>query len=567
MGQDQSKQEIILKKEEQIKLDEQFFRSIYTIPISIIEKPKNDEATCDNVLLKLKDVKNTKILKNETGSKTAQMFTKFDNQNSFVKMFAKIENQNGLFVESLFYNTIIQTLLIESTPFLVAGYKFLECSDLASLKEKLNYIEESLPKSQKKFFSDRVDLWFEKFNKNNSLITDDKKIFINITQAITNSKSLISWIFENLILSDSNSRKIFLKKDQVSQQEIDIYKNEWYNSSENSLNNFTCILFQIIYTLWCFDLIGIRHNDIHLYNFLIEKLDSPKEFYFDVTDPKSSSSNKEIIKMKTNFKIYFFDWDHGAITQERGINKIITNSVLQDYEINKVGICPRYGCNEYNQGFDIAFFLCQISSALGLVYLKNKEFQSLFEPKVLKSLLLTKSKNSNSENIYFELEDSIFNLIQKIASHIKILDENDQIKASYDFDKEKIKNIAYIRYQEQFVASDEEIDEQEGLDLDTGTLYDKKTCYPIPLETSSTVVFDGVTYQKHKEANVKADFKSMINSILELNSASFSKLSQFEFKNIEKLWKLPDQSTIDAINSQLDAASQTKKYSHAFKQF
>ena len=70
-----------------------------------------------------------------------------------------------------------------------------------------------------------------------------------------------------------------------------------------------CIMAQIMYTLLCFERIGLTHNDLHQGNILVTTLDKPVNFYYKVGD-------KNIV-MKTNKKVTIIDFDLASIYHDQ----------------------------------------------------------------------------------------------------------------------------------------------------------------------------------------------------------------------------------------------------------
>jgi hypothetical protein len=69
-----------------------------------------------------------------------------------------------------------------------------------------------------------------------------------------------------------------------------------------------CIMAQILYTLLCFERVGLTHNDLHS-NIMITTLDKPIDFYYKV-------GNRNIV-MKTNKKITIIDFDLSSIYHDK----------------------------------------------------------------------------------------------------------------------------------------------------------------------------------------------------------------------------------------------------------
>jgi len=111
------------------------------------------------------------------------------------------------------------------------------------------------------------------------------------------------------------------------------------------------VVFQILYTLTCFYNFGLKHNDLHFFNILIEELEEPKTLYF-----KFHPNNKYVIKLHTKFIPKIFDFDRSSIIGF-GVSRNLT--LDRDY-------CIPYGeCNNNdNLKYDIYEFLILLENRL-----------------------------------------------------------------------------------------------------------------------------------------------------------------------------------------------------------
>lgn len=97
------------------------------------------------------------------------------------------------------------------------------------------------------------------------------------------------------------------------------------------------ILFQIIYTIACFERVGFRHGDLHTGNVLVKKLDQPTTLNFQVLDKTISITTSNVVKI--------IDYDFATVYHP----EVERNRKLDDYEECYNGIKP---------GADMLRFLC-----------------------------------------------------------------------------------------------------------------------------------------------------------------------------------------------------------------
>lgn len=79
---------------------------------------------------------------------------------------------------------------------------------------------------------------------------------------------------------------------------------ESFYRSENPKEDPT-ILFQILYTLWCFERVGLHHNDLHCNNIMLLHLKEPRVMRFKV--------GKRVIECSVKYLVKVIDFDRAAI--------------------------------------------------------------------------------------------------------------------------------------------------------------------------------------------------------------------------------------------------------------
>lgn len=116
-------------------------------------------------------------------------------------------------------------------------------------------------------------------------------------------------------------------------------KNPLYTdlTSNDKLN----ILFQLLYTLRCFEKVGLIHNDLHMKNIFVDKLVVPEERIFYISD-------NVWVKIMIIYDTKIFDFDRGAIYHP---------SVERNFSLD-YNFCQSYGqCNKFNSRGDLSSLL------------------------------------------------------------------------------------------------------------------------------------------------------------------------------------------------------------------
>jgi serine/threonine protein kinase len=156
---------------------------------------------------------------------------------------------------------------------------------------------------------------------------------------------------------------------------------EWMKTAR-SLEEWKSVLFQILYTLECFNRIGFRHNDLHLDNIFIEKTAVPEYYYvIDVDKPVAASDVKYLRVPTSGWSARIYDFDRSTLICKKTAKMypslaaqyalalqqhpiIFSLPVNADFCLNtllNVSDCKWGACNEENPKFD-AF------TVLGLIW-------------------------------------------------------------------------------------------------------------------------------------------------------------------------------------------------------
>lgn len=101
------------------------------------------------------------------------------------------------------------------------------------------------------------------------------------------------------------------------------------------------IMFQIMWTLECFNKIGFQHNDLHSQNILVSTLKTPKIFTYKY--------NNILFQLKTKYVVKIFDFDRSTKRPTK-----IDKTKIDVQVLDKFRLCAWYGqCNKFTKKFDL----------------------------------------------------------------------------------------------------------------------------------------------------------------------------------------------------------------------
>ena len=175
------------------------------------------------------------------------------------------------------------------------------------------------------------------------------------------------------------------------------------------------VIFQTLYTLYNFALIGLLHNDLHLGNIMIDILDKPATFIY-FTDENTYYS----IETKYMAKIFDFDFSYycNKVMDEKNCQK---NTKL--FDLKEDGVENNKIIIDKNDKFDLFTFLCLLYDYISY----DKGTRTLIERIIKANKLLTykwkyncrlsnktyKEKNPGAsiskEGTYFPTSEQIIN--------------------------------------------------------------------------------------------------------------------------------------------------------------
>jgi len=255
--------------------------------------------------------------------------------------------------------------------------------------------------------------------------------------------------YSYLILNTFQGEKTELKN---LEEILDLLINQ--TSKRLNLQEFYIILFQIIYTLKCFNLIGIKHNDLHLGNILIE-INNKVESNDKVESNKNNVNNNtyeynryivdensfEIPNCKYTVKIYDFDFsikfnrNQDLLHKGKQFKDCFKDDKIQGFNI--IDFKKVYGNETFlNNVDDVNFDLLKL---LSIIYniLKNKLIElnklniitskkKIFIQDILNFMnTLFKQTNDNFNNILSTDYDTYYNFPENsiFLNQIKSLDD------------------------------------------------------------------------------------------------------------------------------------------------
>jgi len=215
----------------------------------------------------------------------------FDPKNSF---------NNSLKVEQQIYTNVIDNMINNShTPHLVKWLGFVKTCDTNDIMKLLSETE------RKKFKIARDKIKKDVYNLDNmSMIILEKSNGITLHRFLKQYKTLG---IDDEILFD--------------------------------------IIFQLLYTLRCFEKLGLTHNDLHFDNIFIEKLGYPEERIYYISDSKW-------VKINAEYDIKLYDFDRASIYHP---------SVDRNFTLDFRHCKPFAQCNKFNSRTDLSAVLSSLA--------------------------------------------------------------------------------------------------------------------------------------------------------------------------------------------------------------
>jgi hypothetical protein len=107
------------------------------------------------------------------------------------------------------------------------------------------------------------------------------------------------------------------------------------------------LVFQVLYTVTCFDRVGLRHGDLHYENILVKELPEEMEFSYRITPD-------QVVSFNSKYLVKVIDYDRATIYHK--------NVERNGYLDKLISAGDNHGCyNGYNPGADAFKFLAPLS--------------------------------------------------------------------------------------------------------------------------------------------------------------------------------------------------------------
>lgn len=167
-------------------------------------------------------------------------------------------------------------------------------------------------------------------------------------------------------------------------------KLEDWIKTQHSLAEWKSVLYQILYTLECFNRIGFRHNDLHLGNLFIENIPNAPTYTLYVTNVDSTDQLTYTKVPTKGHEVRIYDFDRSTLSCERNsINPAYFSDIIIPYMkalLNKTDVdncvntrmrfhCSREGaCQDKNTKFDAFTVLGLLWASSPSNYAKVEDF-------------------------------------------------------------------------------------------------------------------------------------------------------------------------------------------------
>jgi hypothetical protein len=114
---------------------------------------------------------------------------------------------------------------------------------------------------------------------------------------------------------------------------------DWLNNTR-TLKEMLGVVFILIYTLSCFSMILLRHNDLHFENIFVEDIGREITLYFQIKPD-------EVVGVVTRYIPKIYDFDRGYMINPAIPDNLLLDAQMQDRDGNYFSLCNKYGtCND-----------------------------------------------------------------------------------------------------------------------------------------------------------------------------------------------------------------------------
>lgn len=279
------------------------------------------------------------VMEKSGASNSGQILASLGNKDIFLKVFTSNSGRlyDNLLVEAAIYSCVIP-VLIKHTPFLVNFLGYQECDGFF---RRLKSEKDSKPETKKTI--DDILLRIEEIEGISEKNSEEKNEVIRAS------------------IYDTKTRAYLLAIEQVDTNVVKSYR-DWMEDEPHSLEDYRSVWFQILWTLLCFQTIGLRHNDLHWKNIWIKPEKVQYQFVLN------SNERSKVFLLESNFKVGIFDFDRAAIPG------LIHNNILDD-------LAPYgFGSEIPNYGYDVIRLVCYTKIPLQDLEEENPAFGNVTEP-------------------------------------------------------------------------------------------------------------------------------------------------------------------------------------------
>lgn len=161
-------------------------------------------------------------------------------------------------------------------------------------------------------------------------------------------------------------------------------------------------LFQIMFTLLCFQRVGLMHNDLHTGNIFLDTHPRPVSRTYTFVGP---GKKERTVTVTSPHTARIYDFDRGAKTKTSHHPKVIRNTNLDG------GMCEAFGaCNTFNYFFDAHAVLFVVyglykNNALDA---RGKSFVAALPKRITKELETFYAKRATGKNFYTDVYAQIW---------------------------------------------------------------------------------------------------------------------------------------------------------------
>lgn len=324
----------VLRTEEIEKLGIHTFESLFThfTDISVLDKASASDSIV--ISAKLKQTPDMNVVKARNVLKPIRLFFKIYPRGNVLDSngFLYDYSNNGMDFERQAYEELYKLVKYNITPNILCKVATAELSNFqtAFLGENRLYLDENPHDPTKKTNRKKLLDQFKKFNERNELplktLWDDVGMIVTQPGGIT-------------------------LKDYIQ------------NFTQNDVDDFKKIMFQILYTFYVFEKIEFSHGDIHHGNIFIINVPETELCYL---------INDILYKFKTTKLVKIYDFDHGIICK----NTSIVLDTTESFTINKLSNDNIRGINGwgnqqfaetniFNKNLDRVIFFLNFSSVPG----------------------------------------------------------------------------------------------------------------------------------------------------------------------------------------------------------